>query len=109
LTPYDTFTKDTLHKVLSVVDNVTPVYVYDEGYLVHQITTLKEAFQSRDAPVPCNIRYAMKALSNVNILKVFEREGLHFDCSSVYEVRRVIKAGVDPSKIELVAQEITSQ
>ena len=51
----------------------------------------------------------MKALSNVNILKVFEREGIHFDCSSVYEVRRVIKAGIDPSRIELVAQEITSK
>jgi diaminopimelate decarboxylase len=89
--------------VLSTVDHVTPVYVYDESYLVHQITTLKEAFQSKEAPVHCNIRFAMKALSNVNILKVFEREGIHFDCSSVYEVRRVIKAGVDPSRIELCA------
>ncbi len=45
----------------------------------------------------------MKALSNVNILKIFEREGLHFDCSSIYEVMRVIQAGVDPTRIELVA------
>lgn len=44
LTPFDTFTTDTLDKVLSTVDHVTPVYVYDEAYLVHQITTLKEAF-----------------------------------------------------------------
>jgi len=51
----------------------------------------------------------MKAMSNVNILKIFEREGLHYDCSSVFEVLRVIKAGVDPSRIELVAQEITSE
>lgn len=43
----------------------------------------------------------MKALSNVNILKIMDREGIHFDCSSAYEVLRVIKAGVDTSKIEL--------
>ena len=94
---------------MAAVNNFTPVYVYSEDYLVHQITTLKQAFQSEEAPVPCNIRFAMKALSNVNILKIFEREGLHFDCSSVFEVLRVIKAGVDPSRIELVAQEITSE
>lgn len=54
-----------------------------------------------------NIRYAMKALSNASILKIFDREGIQFDCSSVYEVMRVIKCGVDPSKIELVSQELT--
>lgn len=45
----------------------------------------------------------MKAQSNVNILKVLDREGLHFDCSSVYEIMRVIKAGIDPSRIELAS------
>jgi diaminopimelate decarboxylase len=93
--------------VLTAVSHVTPAYVYSEEYLVNQITTLKEAFQSEDAPVPCNIRFAVKALSNINILKIFERESFHFDCSSIYEVLRVIKAGIEPSRIELVAQEIT--
>jgi len=49
----------------------------------------------------------MKAQANVSILKIFEREGIHFDCSSIYEVMRVIKAGIDPSCIELVTQELT--
>ena len=49
----------------------------------------------------------MKACSNVSILKLFNSLGLHFDCSSVYEVERVLKAGIDPSKIELVTQELT--
>jgi hypothetical protein len=35
LTPYESFNNDTLKKVLSAVDNVTPVYAYDESYLVH--------------------------------------------------------------------------
>jgi diaminopimelate decarboxylase len=49
----------------------------------------------------------MKAWSNENVLRLFAREGLHFDCSSVYEVMRVIKAGVEPERIELVSQELT--
>lgn len=53
------------------------------------------------------IRYACKALSNVSILRIFDREGIHFDCSSVYEVLRVVRAGIDPGKIELVSQELT--
>jgi len=44
----------------------------------------------------------MKANSNKSVLKLFENNGLHFDCSTVYEVERVIQAGVDSSKIELV-------
>jgi diaminopimelate decarboxylase len=102
-TPFDTFTRTKVSQVLEAVEHVTPVYVYSEGYLMNQINTLKEAFQAREAPVPCNIRFAMKALSNLNILKIFEREGLHFDCSSIYEVMRVIQAGIDPARIELVA------
>ena len=34
---------------------------------------------------------------------------MHFDCSSVFEVERVVLAGIDPSKIELVAQELTAK
>ena len=49
----------------------------------------------------------MKAWSNVNVLRLFASEGLHFDCSSVYEVMRVIKSRVDPSLIELASQELT--
>lgn len=45
----------------------------------------------------------MKAQSNANILKIFAREGIHFDCSSVYEVMRVMRAGIDPGFIELAS------
>ena len=43
----------------------------------------------------------------MSILRIFDREGIHFDCSSVYEVLRVVRAGIDPEKIELVTQELT--
>ena len=44
----------------------------------------------------------MKANPNSTILRIFDKLGLHFDCSSVYEVQRVLAAGIDGSKIELV-------
>ena len=104
-TPFDTLSRDTLQSIVEVADGATPVYVYSEEYLMQQINTLKRCFQPEGSST--RIRYAMKALSNINILKIIDREGLYFDCSSVYEVMRVIKAGIDPSKIELVTQELT--
>ena len=93
--------------MLEAAGNVTPVYVYSEAYLRGQARVLKAIFQPADLEArglpPCTIRYAMKAWSNVNVLRLFASEGLHFDCSSVYEVMRVIKAGVDPSRIELAS------
>jgi diaminopimelate decarboxylase len=100
-----------LAKVLEAAENVTPVYAYSEAYLRGQARILKTIFQAPDAESrglpPCTIRYAMKAWSNVNVLRLFASEGLNFDCSSVYEVMRVIRAGVDPSRIELASQELT--
>ncbi len=78
-----------------------PFYVYFESELIKNAQTLISSFKDT------TVRFAMKASSNKNILKLFDREGLHFDCSSVYEVERVLLAGIDPSKIELVAQEVT--
>lgn len=43
-TPFDTFTKAHLTQVLEAVENVTPVYIYSEAYLINQINILKEAF-----------------------------------------------------------------
>ena len=111
LTPFDVFNADTLKNVLEASEGVTPVYVYSEGYLRGQAQALKKIFQSEEREArglpECNIRYAMKAWSNVNVLRLFASEGLHFDCSSIYEVIRVMKAGIDPSRIELVSQELT--
>jgi len=105
-TPFEALTREQVDRVVAAVDGITPVYVYSEDYIVKQIQALKASFQAgREDQI--TIRYAVKALSNVSILKIFDREGIHFDCSSVYEVLRVIKAGIDPVKIEMVSQELT--
>ena len=41
------------------------------------------------------------------ILKLFDKMGLHFDCSSVFEVRRAMAAGVAAYKCSLSSQELT--
>ena len=45
------------------------------------------------------ICYAMKALSNLSILKLFASMGSGFDIVSVGEMMRCLRAGADPRKI----------
>ncbi len=113
-TPFENMTLEVIKKAVEAAGGVTPLYLYYEGFLMQQINKLKRSFQQRvggdleeKAAVNVCIRYAMKALSNVSVLKIFNREGLSFDCSSIYEVMRVIKAGISPERIELVSQEMT--
>merc|ERR1719487_1966496 len=47
----------------------------------------------------------MKACPNAEILKLFLKEGLHFDASSGFEVLRAVHAGIPPHKICLSSQE----
>ncbi len=80
----------------------TPVYVYDEAWLTQaaqQVLNFPNAFGLTP-------RYAMKALPNGNILRLFDRLGLHFDASSGFEVERAMKAGIAAAKIALTAQEL---
>jgi diaminopimelate decarboxylase len=49
------------------------------------------------------IRFAIKSNSNINILKMFDKKGLHFDCSSVYEAMRELSAGISGDKIQFVS------
>ena len=49
----------------------SPIYVYDADKMEHQYKRLTQAFQN----VPqLRINYAVKALSNVNILEIKENE-----------------------------------
>lgn len=67
----------------------TPLYVYDAERIIYQYGLLKESFHRSDV----RIFYACKALTNVNILKVLQREGSGIDCVSMNEVRLAMKAG----------------
>jgi diaminopimelate decarboxylase len=80
----------------------TPVYVYDQA-------TLEQAAREVIAfPAPCSLvgRYAMKALPNRSVLKIFDAAGLHIDASSGFEAERALAAGIAPERIQITAQEI---
>lgn len=73
----------------------TPLYVYSA-------TSIKQAY--RDYANACQglahvtICYAVKANSNIHILKMLAQEGAGFDIVSAGELARVIAAGGDPQK-----------
>ncbi|MGB8374071.1 MAG: diaminopimelate decarboxylase, partial [Salegentibacter sp.] len=74
----------------------SPVYVYDAEKIESQYKRLTGAFgKIRDL----RIHYAVKALSNISILKFLNSLGCGLDTVSIQEVRLGIKAGVDPSRI----------
>ncbi len=80
----------------------TPCYVYSQEALTSQARKVL-AFPNAFGLTP---RYAMKASTNANILRLFDKLGIHFDASSYYEVMRAISAGISPSKISLSSQQM---
>jgi diaminopimelate decarboxylase len=88
---------------LEIADTVgTPAYVYDYA------TLKKQAENALAFPNAFGLtaRFAMKASPNAAILRLFDSMGMHFDCSSVHEVKRAVAAGVAPSKCSLSSQEL---
>jgi diaminopimelate decarboxylase len=73
----------------------TPFYVYSHATLVRHFRALDSAFRS----VPHIIAFAMKANSNLAILRLMAREGSGADIVSGGELYRALKAGVPPGKI----------
>jgi diaminopimelate decarboxylase len=78
-----------------VACNGTPVYIYSARTLRRHFRVFDEAFAGTDHLI-C---YAMKALSNLSILKLFASMGSGFDIVSVGELMRCLKAGADAGKI----------
>lgn len=74
----------------------SPVYVYDAEKIAFQYNRLTKAFgKIKDL----RIHYAVKALSNISVLKFLNSLGCGLDTVSIQEVKLGLKAGVDPSKI----------
>lgn len=73
----------------------TPCYVYSRAALEQQWHSLDQAFGSH----PHTICYAVKANSNLAVLNLLARLGSGFDIVSEGELRRVLLAGGDPSKV----------
>ena len=73
----------------------TPLYVYDFDYMAAQYNELKEAFKGRKSI----IAYAVKANSNLSVVRHFAKMGSGADCVSIGEVRRAFLAGIPAYKI----------
>lgn len=72
----------------------TPLYVYSGETFRDRFTKLDSAFSSIDHEVA----YAVKANSNLSVLRLLAQLGSGFDIVSGGELYRVIKAGGDPAK-----------
>ena len=83
--------------LLSITDTFgSPIYVYDAEKISSQYKRLSNAF----GRVPSlKINYAMKALSNISILKLMKTLGAGLDTVSIQEVKLGLKAGFTPEQI----------
>lgn len=73
----------------------TPLYVYDFDHITTQYKRLKKEFNARKSLI-C---YAVKANSNLSLLKHIATLGGGFDCVSIGEVKRALLAGASSYKI----------
>ena len=73
----------------------TPFYVYDFDHITNQYEELKGAFKARKSL----IAYAVKANSNLSVIKHLASLGAGADCVSIGEVKRALKVGIAPYKI----------
>jgi diaminopimelate decarboxylase len=74
----------------------SPVYVYDAEKIESQYKRLTNAFKSVKS---LKINYAVKALSNISILKLFNSLGSGIDTVSIQEVQLGLAAGFLPEQI----------
>lgn len=82
--------------VTSIASKIgTPCYIYSEKAIQTNWLAFEEAFGN----IPHRICYAVKANSNLTILKTLADMGSGFDIVSLGELERVLAAGGDPSKI----------
>ena len=83
--------------LLEAVDKFgTPLYIYDSNMIKSQYNRLKQSFKDVKN---LQINYAVKALSNISILKYMINMGSGIDAVSIQEVKLALKAGVNPKKI----------
>jgi diaminopimelate decarboxylase len=77
-------------------DYGSPVYVYDADKITSQYKRLTSAFNKVKK---LKLNYAVKALSNISVLKLFNTLGSGLDTVSIQEVRLGLAAGFEPRNI----------
>ena len=75
----------------------TPIYVINEQAIRDRYKKLKEFLNSEYENN--RIHYAVKANSNLSVLKILHSEGAFFDCTSMGEIYTCFKVGISPEKI----------
>ena len=85
-------------KLLTEISNKygLPIYIYDEEKIIKQFEKLKNAFSEIKN---LKINYAIKALSNINILKIIKKIGGDVDAVSIEEVKIALHTGFKPDQI----------
>src|SRR5580658_6350898 len=73
----------------------TPSYVYSSAAILERFNAYDKAF----GEVPHQVCYAVKANSNLSILKLLAAAGAGFDIVSGGELFRVLKAGAEAGKV----------
>ncbi|TNE72151.1 MAG: diaminopimelate decarboxylase [Bacteroidetes bacterium] len=73
----------------------TPLYLYDAEKIRLQYRNLNNAFGSTKV----KLHYALKALNNINILRILKQEGAGLDAVSIQEVYLGLRAGFEPNSI----------
>jgi diaminopimelate decarboxylase len=73
----------------------TPCYVYSSADILERYRAYDKAFGDQ----PHQVCYAVKANSNLAVLRLLASEGAGFDIVSGGELYRVTQAGGDPSKV----------
>ncbi|KGO91251.1 diaminopimelate decarboxylase [Flavobacterium subsaxonicum] len=74
----------------------SPLYVYDAAKIQSQYNKLEKAFSRVEH---LRINYAVKALSNISVLKLLKQMGSGLDTVSIQEVQLGLLAGFSPEKI----------
>lgn len=80
----------------------SPLFVYDQASLearAREVLAFPNAFG-------LTARYAMKALPNAAVVRIFTQMGIRIDASSGFEAERALRAGVPADTIQLTAQEL---
>lgn len=80
----------------------TPFHIYDERGIRETIKKLKNAF----APMPYREYYAVKALPNPSILRIFKEEGCGVDCASLSELMLAKACGFEGDDIMFSANTV---
>ena len=82
--------------IQSALEFGSPLYVYDANKIKYQYNRLVRSFKSVKN---LQLNYAVKALSNISILKYLVDLGSGIDAVSIQEVHLALKGGINPEKI----------